>query len=42
MLIEILNLLLHLFIWMKLFGGEEMLPDPEKIKDLLGQVTVEE
>ena len=41
MLIEILNLLLHLFIWMKLFSGED-LPGLDNVKDLLGQVTVEE
>ena len=42
MLIEILNLLLHLFVWMKLLGGEELLPDLDEVKDLLGQVTVTE
>ena len=42
MLLEILNLLLHLFVWMKLLGGDGLLPDTEELKDLLGQVTVEE
>lgn len=42
MLIEILNLLLHLFVWMKLLSGEDLLPDMDEVKDLLGQVTVEE
>ena len=42
MLIEILNLLLHLFVWMKLLKGLDQAGELDELKDLLGQGTAEE
>ena len=40
MLLEILGLLFYFYYWMRRLRGEDLLPDTNELKDLLGQVTV--